>query len=218
VTARMAPVPSAPYEGKVVALDVDGVLLDPTRGGLGRWDLVLQDTFGIDPASLQVGFFQRHWAAIATGQTRIEEPLEAALRALGCEADVEEVLRCWFETDDHLHEPMVSAAAEWAAGGARLVLATTQEHRRAAYLQERFSPLFPLDLVLYSAALEAQKPDIAFFKAASQAMTTAGLPQKVIFIDDLLPNIETARQHGWVGIHYQGQTAWRDEVETALRM
>lgn len=207
---------SRPYEGKVLALDVDGVLLDPNRGGLGRWDLALQEEFGIDPAALQQRFFQRHWAAVATGQLDIEAPFAAALLDLGCQAHVDDVLRCWFEADNHLQELVVSAVAGWAAGGARLVLATTQEHRRAAFLRQRFSTLLPVELVLYSAVLGAQKPDAAFYEAASTMLATEGFPDQVVFIDDLLPNVEAARRHGWIAVHLNG-TGWHDAVEAALR-
>jgi hypothetical protein len=41
----------------VLALDVDGVLLDPNRAGKGRWQRVLADRCGVDPNLLD-GFLK----------------------------------------------------------------------------------------------------------------------------------------------------------------
>jgi FMN phosphatase YigB (HAD superfamily) len=46
----------------------------------------------------------------------------------------------------------------------------------------------------------AAKPDAAIYR---QAEKTFGLePARTVFIDDLLPNVDTARQRGWRTIHH----------------
>lgn len=46
----------------------------------------------------------------------------------------------------------------------------------------------------------ASKPDPAIYRRAEQLF---GLePASTVFIDDLLPNVDTARERGWQGIHH----------------
>lgn len=206
----------APLDGVVLALDVDGVLLDPGRGGAGDWGVALEQRFGVSFERLQTEFFARHWADIATGRADLEPTLDAALREMGWPMTARAIMDHWFEADCHLHDPMIHAAAAWAGRGARLVLATTQEHRRAAFLSERLGAILPIERVLYSAALGAQKPHAAFFRAASAIIEAEGMPSRVVFVDDLIENVEGARAHGWTAIHFTHQPAWIEEIERAL--
>ncbi len=63
----------------ILAVDVDGVLLDPDRGGLGPWGNVLQEQLGIDRAALRDAFFVPCWQDIVIGRRPIEPALEQAL-------------------------------------------------------------------------------------------------------------------------------------------
>ncbi len=63
----------------VLALDVDGVLLDPDRGGRGHWSTELPDRFGISPDDLQSAFFTPFWADVVVGRRPIEDSLRIAL-------------------------------------------------------------------------------------------------------------------------------------------
>jgi len=66
----------------VLALDVDGVLLDPTAGGRGGWSAVVAARYGVDARHLQSIFFARAWADVVVGRTAIEPALAAALEEL----------------------------------------------------------------------------------------------------------------------------------------
>ncbi len=202
--------------GACLALDVDGVLLDAERGGAGHWSAVLADRHGVDPDALQQAFIARAWPEVVVGARPIEPALEAALRELAWDLSVEEVLECWFEADLHVNEEVVAAAARWAGRGAAVVLATEQEHRRAAFLQERLGARLPIRAVLYSADLGAVKRDARFFAAASERLGVGDRPERVVLVDDRAPNVEAARRHGWSAVHYTGDPGWVREVEEAL--
>jgi len=58
--------------GTVLALDVDGVLLDPARGGQGRWTTALEERYGVGPDERGSAFFQRLWPAVLVGSCAIE--------------------------------------------------------------------------------------------------------------------------------------------------
>jgi putative hydrolase of the HAD superfamily len=142
---------------RILALDVDGVLLDSNRGGAGPWSNELERRYGITHAQLRDSFFARCWNDIVNGRRKIEDGLTEALEIIGVPVDCESVLSCWFEADFVPVESAINLANGIAELGARIVLATNQEHRRAAFLHERLGELVPIDDVIYSADLGVQK-------------------------------------------------------------
>jgi FMN phosphatase YigB (HAD superfamily) len=149
----------------VLALDVDGVLLDPDRGDAGHWTVEMERSFEITRSQFRASFFMR--------------------------------------------------------SGCRVVLATNQEHRRAAFLRERLGALMPIDDVLYSADLGSQKHEAAFFERASERLGLgAGRRGDVVFVDDLEHNVDQARAAGWCAVHAPpgGPVAtWVAEADRLLR-
>lgn len=200
-----------------LALDVDGVLLDPDRHGRGPWTNELAAQFGIDEDQMREEFFMQGWNDVICGRRSIETVLIEALQRIGATIDVEAVLACWFEAD---YSPVVETfdlARRAAQAGCRVVLATNQEHRRAEYLRRRIAADVPLDRVFYSAELGCVKHDRRFFEMASQRLdlTDAQRPS-VVFVDDAAENVEVARAVGWRAVHASVDESWRHEVENNL--
>ena len=204
-------------DGLVVALDVDGVLLDSERGGAGGWQLAVADRFGIDPSDLQRSFFDQSWSRVIVGRLSIEDALGAALAQNAWAVSVEDLLRCWFEQDFSPVADVVSAARSWSDLGARLALVTNQEHRRAAYVQERLGALLPIDRMVYSADVGYVKSQPEFFAVATRTLTSTDDGRPIVFVDDTLAHVEVARGAGWIGVHYEAG-AWPGNMEDALRM
>jgi putative hydrolase of the HAD superfamily len=204
-------------DGVVLALDVDGVVLDSERGGLGKWHREVEQRYGVDIADLQRVFFQPSWPEIVRGQRPIEPALDATLHELAWPMATEALLACWFDADFVVDEDVVAAATEWAAAGARVVLVTDQEHRRAAYLRDALTGVLPISAFAYSAALGRTKRDDGFFRAACDALGIDPSSSTVVFVDDSLPNVEAARRHGWTAVHFTRADGWRDEIDGALR-
>jgi putative hydrolase of the HAD superfamily len=185
----------------VVALDVDGVLVE---AGTDHWLDVVAAEFGLTPDYFDP-FFQTHWAHVVTGQRAVEH----ALSSFDPDLDVERFLLRWFEQSSTINYEIIDAARQWRARGARLVLATNQEHRRAAFLAEQLAAHVEIDDVFYSAALGVGKPSAKFFGLADARL--GGAP--VVFVDDALGNVEAARAHGWHAVHYPHDADWREQVD-----
>ncbi len=201
----------------MLALDVDGVLLDPERGGAGHWTNELTRRHGITRGELRDAFFLRCWDDVLNGRRAIEEALTEALDRIGTSVDTESVLTCWFEADFVPFMPAIALARRTADAGALVVLATNQEHRRAAYLNERLGKSFPIHAVLYSAAIGHQKHDAAFFDRASDRLGLRDDQRSsVVFIDDVLANVETAVASGWQGVHAAEGCQWTIEADRLL--
>ncbi len=196
----------------MLALDVDGVLLDPTRGGAGGWQQVAEERLGVRARDLQTAFFDPWWPRVVRGRVPVEAALAAALETLGRPAGVEELLGCWFEADFWPDPVALSAARSWAGAGARLVLATNQEHRRAAYVTERLGRLLPLEGVACSADLGCTKSEPAFFDRAGARLGLG--PAPVVLVDDEPAHVAAARAAGWGAVHFG--PGWSGALERAV--
>ena len=200
-----------------LALDVDGVLLDPERDGEGPWTNELTVRFGIESAQLHEAFFQRSWADVINGRRSIEDGLAEALALIGTTAHVESVLACWFDADYVPIAETIELAQRAATAGCPVVLATNQEHRRAAYLHRRIGAAFPLERVIYSADIGHQKHNPRFFEIASDLLRLDGDERSnIIFVDDVMQNVDVARSAGWQAVHAAPGQQWHGEVADLL--
>jgi putative hydrolase of the HAD superfamily len=200
-----------------LALDVDGVMLDPDRNGDGHWTNELTAQFGIERAQLRESFFMQSWDDVVNGRRSIEDGLGEALARIGTTVDVESVLSCWFDADYAPIEETFDLAHSAAAAGCRVVLATNQEHRRAAYLKRRIGAAVPLEQVIYSADVGCQKHDPRFFERASDRLgLNPDERTSVVFVDDVRHNVEVARSVGWRAVHASAHQPWHREVAELL--
>lgn len=200
-----------------LALDVDGVLLDPDRNGDGHWTNELTAQFGIERAQLRESFFMNCWDDVVNGRRSVEDGLAEALARIGVTVDVEAVLSCWLDADYAPIDEAFDLARRAAAAGCRVVLATNQEHRRADYLHRRIGAEFALDAVIYSADVGCQKHDPRFFEIASERLgVNVDLRQSVVFVDDVMHNVDVARSSGWRAVHASSDQRWRHEVAELL--
>ena len=195
----------------VLALDVDGVLIDATWKQGGGWLEKVGPRFGV-AADDMTPFFQGIFHEVVRGRVEIEVALAEHFDSIGADVDPEQFLQQWLVEDLALNDEVVLAAEEWARAGVPIVLATVQEHRRAAHLREVFGERLGLVDLLYSADLGVAKPEPEFFRLADARLGH----RRVVFVDDALANIEAARAHGWTGVHYPAETNWRAVVEAAL--
>lgn len=202
---------------QTLALDVDGVLLDPDRGGEGHWTDELERRFAITRPQLREAFFMRSWDDVVNGRRAIDDALAEALQVIGSPADVEDVLACWFDADYVPFEATLALAQRASAADVRVVLATNQEHRRAQYLAARFGAVFPIADVLYSADLGHQKHEPEYFELASERLgVAAGDRSSIVFVDDVEANVDVARRAGWQVVHAVPGEPWIEEAQALL--
>ncbi len=190
----------------VIALDVDGVLVEV--GYDDHWLDIIGAEFGLAMDDL-TPFFQDYWEPVVTGRRAVEDALGEFRPTL----DADRFLQRWCEESTRINHEMIDAAKQWQTNGARLVLATNQEHRRAAFVRELIGQHVDLVDVFYSADLGVGKPDSRFWGAADKRLG----PAQVVFIDDALGNVESARAHGWHAIHYPDHTDWREQVDAYFK-
>jgi putative hydrolase of the HAD superfamily len=202
---------------EILALDVDGVLLDPERHGAGNWSNELEARFGLTRPQLRETFFTRSWDDVINGRRPIESALAEALQSIDNDASVDDVLECWFDADFAVVDRAVELARHATDLGVKVVLATNQEHRRAAYLRRRLGAQVELSDVIYSADLGCQKHDPAFFELASDRLNVARERRSsVLFIDDVARNVDVARAAGWQAMYAPPGADWIPDAEALL--
>ena len=204
---------------RILALDVDGVLLDPDRGGTGHWTVEMERAFGITRLQFREVFFTRSWDDVVNGRRPVEDGVGEALADLGAEVAVEDFLEVWFEADFVPIDEAIELARRAGDSGCRVVLATNQEHRRSAFLRDRLGAMLPIDAVLYSADLGVQKHEPAFFELASARLGVSHDRRgDVVFVDDAAHNVEQARAAGWQAVHAEPGVPPRIWVRQVERM
>ena len=200
---------SAPI--RAVLFDCDGVLQRPANdwaGEIGR----LTGLLGSDLDDF-LGAISTAEQPVLDGSRPYVDVLTEVLRDRGLEVDATELLDVW----QHLFvDPfMLEAARVLQDSGIRCALGTNQHRERAAYVRRELGYAAIFDPIVISAEIGAAKPDPEFFRIA---LARIGLPaEQVLFVDDVLANVESARSVGLVAEHF-AKDAGRHELDRILAL
>lgn len=194
-----------------IMVDVDGVLI--THPDAGGWSANLENDLGIPLASLQDGFFRRHWADVVHGRAALRDRLALALAEIAPSVSPAALIEYWFDNDAHIDERLLEELQHLRKAGFELHLATVQEHERAAYLWNHLALKDSFDGMHYAASLGYSKPDHAFYRAVEAAVQIP--PTAIFFIDDKLENIVAARECSWTAALWTGDSTVRELMRAA---
>ena len=196
---------------RAVLFDCDGVLQRPANdwaGEIGR----LTGLFGEDLDDF-LDAISTAEQPVLDGSRPYADVLAEVLRDRGLEVGASELLDVW----QHLFvDPfMLEAARELQESGIRCALGTNQHRERAAYMRRDLGYAAIFDPMIISAEIGAAKPDPAFFRTAVERI---GRPaEQVLFVDDVLANVESARSVGLVAEHFT-KDAGRPELDRILAL
>ena len=194
----------------VLVLDCDGVVVCGHPQG-GRWDKHIERDLGMKPDILRNRFFLQHFQKIVTGQADLIETLERIWPELECPATPKALVDYWFAADSALDRDVLAQVDDWRATGRRAYLGTVQEHHRARYLMQTLGLARHFDGLLYSADLGARKPDGEYYARAHARLPVASRAE-VVFLDDLIGNVDAANAFGWKAFHFRSA----DDLRAAL--
>jgi putative hydrolase of the HAD superfamily len=188
--------------GKVLMMDVDGVLVSGRPSDGRHLFAELEADLGLSPDRLRQTFFTPFWEAIVTGREGLTERLAPVLAEIAPRVSAERLIAYWFENDSRVDQAVLSTVKRYRDRGLPVFLATNQEHLRADYLMRQVGLGAYVDGIIYSAALGHRKPSAEFFERA--AAIAAAAPEDIVLVDDTLANVEAARQAGWSAVHWTG--------------
>jgi len=187
----------------VWVVDVDGVLVDADGND---WQVDIGEAFGITPAQIQA-FFRADWPDCVEGRRDTAEALTPWLERWRAPCDAQGFIATWHRADARLNEALLEQLALWRAGGARMLLATNQDHRRAEYLWSTLGFSQRFDGMVHSAAVGARKPDVAFWQVVADRIGPHE-PADVVVIDDNAENLAGAAPFEWSTHHFTGNAGF----------
>ncbi len=189
---------------RTVLFDVDGVLVHGYHARPEkqvRWDENLLADLGVDPERFKNEFiFDIFIKQVIVGQMSLLEALDRTLPGLGYRGPSMAFAGYWLSHDSHVNQPLLDVVGKLKATGAKLYLATNQEHMRAQWLWQtlKFGELF--DDIFHSARVGHAKPAKPYYQWVSDRIGPQAEPP--LFFDDSEPVIKGAREHGWEAVQY----------------
>jgi putative hydrolase of the HAD superfamily len=177
-----------------VLLDADGVLQDLPGG----WFEGVRPWLG-DRAE---AFMRASWSdeePCLRGEGDFLVHLENQLRAWDVEVPVREVFEAVWHSIE-LVPSSIELVHRLRAAGYGVHLGTNQEQHRGAYMRTELGYDDLFDVSCYSHELGVTKSDPRYFELAVERIGTE--PATVVFVDDVLGNVENARSVGLAAVHW----------------
>ena len=142
---------------------------------------------------------------IITGKEDLRDRAESWSDSVGFSPGVDALLAYWFEKDSFPDPAMIAIMRDLTGRGFRQVIATNQEARRAAFIENEMGFATLVERVFASGRMGVRKPEAAFYNAVTGALGAEA--QDMLLIDDTLANVEQAGRSGWRTICFQEKDA-----------
>jgi 2-haloacid dehalogenase len=117
----------------------------------------------------------------------------------------------WEESITGAYDETIEIARELKAAGWPLFLLSNFSAEKFELVRKRYSFLSLFDDIVISGEHKLIKPDPAIFLLTLRRIQREA--RECLFIDDSMPNIETARSLGFQTIHYRSPTQLRNELK-----
>jgi putative hydrolase of the HAD superfamily len=178
-----------------ILFDADGVI-QRTRG---NWREQFAAMLGRDD-DLEA-FIQESYAAekpCLTGAADFPMQLRAVLERWRSPTPVEQALQVW--TNIEVHADVIELIGSLRRGGMPVHLASNQHAHRARYMSNELGYGAVFEREFYSCRVGYAKPDTAYFEHILGELKLP--PERVLFIDDVEPNVVAARSVGISSVHF----------------
>lgn len=185
---------------RAVFFDFGGVIARLDREEMAR----LEAKYGLPSGALWDSLYGiPEWQALRVGRGSEEEWLEAVGRRLdelagrpipGIREDWAQV---WRGLDEEILRLMRALRGRYRVG---LISNATLRLDEELREHHRIDHLF--DIIVNSARVGVAKPDVRIYRLAAERLGVE--PPACVHIDDLVPNVQGARQAGFHALHYTG--------------
>ncbi len=178
-----------------ILFDVDGVLLKSWE-----WQRILEKNYGISP-TITKEFYKGPFLDCLIGKKDLYTELTPFLNKWNLDLKTEVFVKKWFEADSTINNSVVELLNQFGIAFENMSIATNQERYRTEYIWNDmgFSKYFKS--IYSSVNIGYTKPDFMFFKYIHNDLDLQ--PENILFIDDSLLNIESAKKLGWNTIHIE---------------
>jgi putative hydrolase of the HAD superfamily len=178
-----------------ILFDADGVI-QRTRG---NWREQFAAMLGRDE-DLET-FVKELFAAerpCLSGAADFPTQLRTVLERWRSPTPVEQALQVW--TNIEVHADVIELVGSLRRGGMPVHLASNQHAHRARYMSDELGYGAVFEREFYSCRVGYAKPDTAYFEHILGELKLP--PERVLFIDDVEPNVVAARSVGISSVHF----------------
>jgi len=174
---------------KVLIFDADGVLIN---GDIFSKRFSKEYNISIDKIN---PFFDGPFKDCLVGKADLKEALTPYLEEWGWKDGVDNFLEYWFSAEHFIDQELIDYIQEHRKNGIRCVMATNQEKYRAEYLFNKIGFIDSFDKMYVSAHLGHKKTNREFFEKLVKDLKNFD-KDEILFWDDDIKNIETAKEFG----------------------
>jgi putative hydrolase of the HAD superfamily len=187
---------------KLIAWDFDGVLNKGHQGDFDAWQAEFEADFGVSAAVFTDFIFSDgKFNAVLNGERDLLDLLTDYTKTHAVPHAPEAVLDYWLAKDAVVDTQVLGWLTACPIQG---VIATNNEHRRAAHMWETMGFKAHMAMIFASGPLGVKKPDGRFFAAIEEWSGLA--PADILLIDDAEKNIHAASARGWQTFHFTAET------------
>jgi glucose-1-phosphatase len=196
---------------RAVIFDMGGVLLrTEDKGPRER----LAARLGLTYKALYRQIFDNESALLATvGKVSSQDHWKAVQTALSLQDDELLRLKDEFWEGDRLDQELLEYIRSLRPRFKTGLLSNAWDELRQL-LETRYKILDYFDDVIISAEIGVAKPDPRIYDLAVRRLEV--VPEKAVFVDDFIENIESARQSGLYTVHFRSSEQARAELDALL--
>ncbi|MEL7103212.1 MAG: HAD-IA family hydrolase [Pseudomonadota bacterium] len=188
---------------RVIAWDFDGVLNRNIVDGRLIWKTNFSNDLGVSEDEFSNYMFRSgRFDDVLIGRRDVRDLVSDWLSQSTCQHSVDQILDYWFSNDALPDERTLEILNHASANGFQNVLATNNETRRVAYIENDMGFANKVDHVFAAGRMGCKKPDPAFFENIEHTLQVAA--EEILLIDDKAANVEAAKALGWSAFHFRG--------------
>jgi putative hydrolase of the HAD superfamily len=189
-----------------VAFDLDGVVIPS-----GPSFHYFSSQFNITAINFQ-DFFKGPYQDCLVGRTDLFAVLPDALQSWGWTRSPEDFAYEWMNSCSNPEPDAVTMIGALHTAGVKCCVASNQDNRRAAFLDELpwLRELFHKRF--FSCNMGVAKPGMRYFRIIEEDF--GAKPESTLFVDDKIENVEAARMCGWQAELCKGAAELRDILAT----
>ena len=154
----------------------------------------------LDPLIMKP-FFAWIFQECTIGKADLREVILPYLKEWRWDRTVDEYLQAWFDFENQPDTVLLAKIQELRTSWIQCHIATNQEKYRLKYLKKEmhFESLF--DSIFCSAEMGLKKPEKAYYESIINTLRVD--PSDIIYYDDAVENVESARKLGIRTVHYR---------------
>ena len=195
-----------------ILYDVDGVLITSRKR---LFSIALAEQYGVSHERDMLPFFTGPFQKCIVGKADLKQELIPFLSRWNWNEGVDELLRFWFTHEKTLDEGLLADVQALRKRGVKCFLATNNEKYRTDYLWNELNLKSHFDGCFSSSGLGFKKEEVGFWEKVCAELK---VPDKksVLFFDDDMDNVTTARAFGLSAEFYTGFEAYEKKIAERL--